>query len=97
MVIVSSDGNEKYRQEYLNSDPKAFKDITVAYCHLAAHYLKPLYDENDKAKCIGTKVFYVIATNFGGSIPQWITRKIAPKALFDSYEAFAKEAKSIQI
>ena len=45
MMIVSSDGNERFLQDYLNSNVEECKDITVAYCHISAHYLKPIYAE----------------------------------------------------
>lgn len=55
----------------------------------------PLTDLNKKV--IGTRIFYLNQSDFGGSVPKWIARQFVPKAVEDTYDALIKAAKNIHI
>lgn len=71
VCIQSSEGNEKYVSDYF----KAGKDEgkLLATSALSGHYYEPLYDPLDCKKIIGTSVVFVNESDFGGSVPKWMT------------------------
>ena len=55
----------------------------------------PLYDSNNKL--IGTKIFYLNESTFGGHVPEWLAKAFVPKAVIDTYDALIKSAKDVII
>ena len=53
----------------------------------------PLYDSNQNL--IGTKIFYLNESTFGGKVPEWLAKSLAPKAVIDTYNALTISAKKI--
>ena len=90
-VIFSSKGNESIVQEYTSKNN--LEGSVMAYCVISGHYYMPLL--NIDSQVIGTKVFYLNQSDFGGKVPQWITRKFAPRAIYDTYISLIKAAKNI--
>jgi hypothetical protein len=52
----------------------------------------PIKDINNKT--IGTHIFYVTESNFGGKLPEWIAKSFIPKAIIDTYDLIVKHASS---
>ena len=44
---------------------------------------------------IGTKIFFVNESDFGGSVPKWLTQKFAPSALNDYYTDVIEAARKM--
>ena len=82
LILASSDGNEKFVDEYKSKVD--FGSFSMAYCYITVHYYKPLYDDNKNM--IGTSVFFVNETNFGGNVPQWLINKFAPAGLLGTLD-----------
>lgn len=92
-AMFSSNGNELIRQEYLNTHD--CNGAQAAHCGISGHWFRPLMNERNEV--IGTKVFYLNESDFGGHVPQWIARSFAPKAVLDTYENITNAARNIKL
>jgi hypothetical protein len=72
LVIMSSFGNQRIKEEYYSSHPDTQNTLT-GNNEMSAHQFLPLYDSFEKDKIIGTKIFFINESDFGGSVPKWIT------------------------
>lgn len=91
IAIFSSKGNESIAQEYASKNN--LEGSAMAYTVISGHYYMPLL--NIEGQVIGTKIFYLNLSDFGGSVPQWLTRKFAPRAIYDTFISLIKAAKNI--
>jgi hypothetical protein len=71
MVIVSSLGCEKEKQEYFETHE--LKGIELAVNNISAFKFYPIYNE-DQTLIIGTHTIFVNESDFGGSIPKWLVQ-----------------------
>ena len=65
-------------------------DEVVAFTIVSGHMYIPIKDVNNKT--IGTHIYYVTESNFGGKLPEWIATSFIPKAILDTYDLIIKEA-----
>ncbi|TNV83384.1 hypothetical protein FGO68_gene16887 [Halteria grandinella] len=93
IAIFSSLGNDKIIQSYTSTND--LDGATLARSVISGHWWMPLTDLNKKV--IGTRIFYLNQSDFGGSVPKWIARQFVPKAVEDTYDALIKAAKNIHI
>jgi hypothetical protein len=63
----------------------------LAITALSGHYFEPLYDPLDCKKIIGTSVVFVNESDFGGSVPKYLTQKMAGPGISDFYEDLLKD------
>ena len=72
MVIVSSHGCEKERQEYYETHD--LEGIELAVNNISAFKFFPIYEipGDPTSKVVGTQTIFVNESDFGGSIPKWL-------------------------
>ena len=46
---------------------------------------------------VGTHVVFVSQSDFGGSIPKWMTQRVAPNAIHEFYDDVVKVAKNVKL
>lgn len=92
-AIFSSKGNEKHIEEY--SAKNDFDGAAMAKSVISGHWWMPICDLNKQV--IGTRVFYLNQSDFGGSVPKWLARQFVPKAVQDTYDSLIKAARDIHI
>lgn len=61
---------------------------------LSAFKFDPIFDPSNASKVIGTHTTIISTADHGGSIPQWIIKKFAPKGLTEFMETFSEHAKT---
>lgn len=84
MVLVSSEGYEKERDEYFaKNDTRKYEH---AVNNISAMKFFPIFDPVDKEKIIGTKTIFVNESDFGGSIPKWLVQKFVPKSIHELFD-----------
>ena len=88
-ALFSSKGNEQITKDYI---VKNSLDEVVAFTVISGHMYIPIKDINNKT--IGTHIFYVTESNFGGKLPEWIAKSFIPKAIIDTYDLIVKHASS---
>ena len=66
IIMFSSQGNEAIAQEYSNSHD--LNGSALAHAVISGHWYMPLIDAETK-KIIGTKIFYLSQSDFGGKVP----------------------------
>ena len=65
LAMFSSDGNEELRADYASKND--LEGAATAHCKISGHWYRPLLDSNQKL--IGTKIFYLNESEFGGNVP----------------------------
>lgn len=72
MVIVSSHGCEKEKQEYYETHD--LHGMELAVNNISAFKFYPIYESPDDptSRVIGTQTIFVNESDFGGSIPKWL-------------------------
>lgn len=88
-AIFSSKGNEQITKDF---KAKNNLDEVVAYTVISGHMYTPIKDSNNIT--IGTHIFYLTESNFGGKLPEWIAKSFIPKAIMDTYDSIVKYAKT---
>lgn len=63
--MFSSKGNEKIAKDYQSTHD--LKDSALAHAVISGHWYMPLLDDSNKL--IGTKIFYLSKSDFGGKVP----------------------------
>jgi hypothetical protein len=56
----------------------------LAFCNISGLKFAPITDS--AGTVVGTSLVFVSESDFGGSVPKWITQKFAPSALNDFME-----------
>lgn len=90
IILFSSRGNEDIAKEY--SSTHDLNGSALAHAVISGHWYMPWLDPLTK-KLIGTKIFYLSQSDFGGKVPQWIVSSFAPKAVRDTFDALVKAAR----
>ena len=93
LCIMSSEGNEKIREEYLKQPE--FKGYSIAHCNISGFKFAPVYDTQDPTKIVGTSVVFMSESDFGGSMPKWFIQKFTPGGLYDFYEELISATKAL--
>ncbi len=88
---MSSEGNDKEREEFMEKTGKNIKGMSLAFCRLTGLKLYPVFDHNQSV--VGTKGVFVTQFDYGGSIPKWLIMKQSPQNILSFYEEFIKMAK----
>ena len=91
LIMFSSKGNERLTQEYTNTHD--LEGSALAHAVISGHWYMPLIDETT-GNAVGTKIFYLSQSDFGGKVPGWLVRTFAPKAVRDTFDALIKAAAS---
>lgn len=87
LAVFSSKGNEQ-----ITKDLKAKNglDEVVAFTEISSHMFIPIKDSNNQM--IGTHIYYLTESNFGGKLPEWIASSFIPKAITETYDLIVKNA-----
>lgn len=88
MLIFSEEGNKALLENYLAPEEK--KEFVLARTFLCGYWIKPVYDDSEKKKIIGTTIRYAFSGDTGGSIPKWIQNAVGPKTALDSIKGLIK-------
>ena len=91
VCITSSECTESFVSDYFKAGKDEGKQLATTA--LSGHYFEPLFDPLDCKKVIGTSIVFANESDFGGSIPKWITQKMAPGGINDYYEDLVKDVK----
>ena len=94
LAIMSSQGNEIIQGEYFRNNAKEVKGLTLAKSTISGMKFTPVL-QNDQI--VGTHVVFVSQSDFGGSIPKWMTQRVAPTAIHEFYDDVVKVAKLVKI
>ena len=86
-AVFSSKGNEQITKDLI---VKHGLDEVVAFTIISGHMYIPIKDINNQT--IGTHIYYVTESNFGGKLPEWIAKSFIPKAIIDTYDLIVKHA-----
>lgn len=76
VCLMSSEGNDKEREDFMQSKGKHIKGMSLAFCRLTGLKFYPVLDHNQRV--IGTKGVFVTKFDYGGSIPKWAINKQQP-------------------
>ena len=87
IAVFSSKGNEQITKDLI---VKHDLDEVVAFTVISGHMYIPIKDINNQT--IGTHIYYVTESNFGGKLPEWIAKSFIPKAIIDTYNLIVKHA-----
>ena len=90
---MSSEGNDKERQIFMQQKGNQIKGMSPAFCKLTGLKLYPVVDHNQTV--IGTKGVFVTQFDYGGSIPKWLIMKQSPQNILSFYEEFIKMARKL--
>ena len=94
LCIMSSEGNERIREEYMKSPE--FKGFSIAHCNISGFKFAPVYEtEDSSSKIIGTSMVFMSESDFGGSMPKWFIQKFTPGGLYDFYEELIAATKAM--
>ena len=86
MVIVSSHGCEKEKQDYYESND--LQGMELAVNNISAFKFYPIYQdpEDPASPVIGTQTIFVNESDFGGSIPKWLVQRLVPMSIHDLFD-----------
>ena len=95
MVIVSSHGCEKEKQDYYESND--LQGMELAVNNISAFKFYPIYQdpEDPASPVIGTHTIFVNESDFGGSIPKWMVQKLVPMSMHDLFEDVVVATKAL--
>ena len=86
MCLMSSEGNDKELEIYLQEKAHELKGMSPAFCRLTALKFFPVLDHDQNV--VGTSVIMAAQFDYGGSIPKWFINKAAPQNILSFYEEF---------
>ena len=92
--LMSSEGNDKEREVFMQQVGKHIKGMSLAFCRLTGLKMYPVLDHNQCV--IGTKGVFITQFDYGGSIPKWLVLKQSPQNILSFYEEFIKMARKLQ-
>jgi hypothetical protein len=87
-ALFSSIGNEQITKDYIARNKL---DEALAYTTISGHTFCPIKDSQNDAT-IGTQIYYLTQSDFGGKLPQWLATSFVPKAIGDTYDNLIKSA-----
>ena len=68
---MSSKGNDKYIEQYASTTDVG--GLTRAFCMMSGAKFEDIRYPSSPETVVGTKITFINESDFGGSVPKWIT------------------------
>ena len=95
LVIFTSDGNEDVARAYLETHQNEVKGLAQANTNMSGFKFFPVMNEAN-TEIVGTRVYFLNESDFGGSMPKWFLQKFTPGGIHEFYEDLIREVKAFK-